>query len=228
MIEIARTFIEASFAAIAPGQVAEAFARMAASFGFTSTLIVDTTKLEAAIASAVVFATMPNAVERCDQRAPFLTNPLNRHAAQVDTPFTLADVCKSNGLRESDLRHCLPDHIQDADILGLPVHRDERLVLYVGCCGTKPEDAPVLRAMLHSCAHAVYDRNTVLGGETPLTPRQADCLYWASQGKTYAETGSILGLSARTVRAELAKAKRKLGARTKAEAIAKAIARNGA
>jgi DNA-binding CsgD family transcriptional regulator len=228
MIEIAQAFIETSFAAISPAQVAEAFASMAASFGFTSTLIVDTAKLEAAIASAVVFATMPGSVERCDQRAPFLTNPLNRHAAQFDTPFTLADVSKSNGLRESELRNHLPDHIGDADLVGFPVHRDGKLVLYVGCCGTKPEDTPVLRAMLHSCAHAVYDRSTALSGETPLTPRQADCLYWTSQGKTYAEAGCILGLSARTVRAELAKAKRKLGARTKAEAIAKAIARNGA
>jgi DNA-binding CsgD family transcriptional regulator len=53
-------------------------------------------------------------------------------------------------------------------------------------------------------------------------------LFWAAQGKTYAQIGEILGLSTRTVRADLAKAKVALNARTKAEAIAKAIGRSAA
>jgi DNA-binding CsgD family transcriptional regulator len=56
-------------------------------------------------------------------------------------------------------------------------------------------------------------------GDAILTPREVQCLTWASRSKTYAEIGEILEISARTVTAHIDNAKRKLGVRKLHEAI---------
>jgi len=150
------------------------------------------------------------------------------HAALVDTPFELKDVCVGQVIRERELRQWLPAQIRNQQLIGLPVHRNGQLVLYAGCSGAKPDDSHLARAVLHACAHATHDRNGALTLQTMLTTREADCLYWLAQGKTYAETGKILALSNRTVRAAVAATKPKLGARSKSEAIAKAVGRAAA
>ena len=55
---------------------------------------------------------------------------------------------------------------------------------------------------------------------SPLTPRERDCLRWCGNGKTNWEIGRILGLSERTVEHYLARANRKLGTRSRAQAAA--------
>ena len=56
-----------------------------------------------------------------------------------------------------------------------------------------------------------------------LRPRERDCLYWAAQGKSAAETADILGLGTETVRKYLKTALTRLNARNKVQAIAKAL-----
>jgi len=56
-----------------------------------------------------------------------------------------------------------------------------------------------------------------------LRPREHDCLYWAAMGKSAAETAEILGLKTETVRKYLKTALARLNARTKAQAVAKAL-----
>lgn len=224
MIVTLNRFIEAAFASITPSQVAERFADSAAQFGFSSTLVIDTAKLNTTLPPALVFTTAPARIISFDREIPFVTNPILHHAAAVDSPFDLADVCAGQGLRESELRRWLPNPDVDPHPICLPVHRDGRLVFYIACWGEKPDDTRVGRAMLHTCAHATYDRSMALSHETLLSAREADCLYWLAQGKTYSETGDILNVASRTVRAIVATVKQKLGARTKSEAIAKAIA----
>jgi DNA-binding CsgD family transcriptional regulator len=224
MIDMLNTFVETAFASITPTQVAEHFAHLAAQLGFSATLVIDTAKLEATLPPAIVFATAPAEVVSFERRIPFLTNPIVHHAAAVDTPFGFADVCSGRGLRESELRLWLPDPAFDVHVTWFPVHRGGRLVFYIACWGDKPDDTRIGRAVLHTCAHATYDRSNALSRATLLSQREADCLYWIAQGKTYSETGDILQLASRTVRAIMAAAKQKLGARTKSEAIAKAIA----
>jgi DNA-binding CsgD family transcriptional regulator len=56
-------------------------------------------------------------------------------------------------------------------------------------------------------------------GHAILTPREVQCLTWASRGKTYIEIGEILEISARTVAAHIENAKRKLGVAKLHEAI---------
>ena len=56
-----------------------------------------------------------------------------------------------------------------------------------------------------------------------LRPREHDCLYWAAMGKSAAETAEILGLQTETVRKYLKTALARLSARSKAQAVAKAL-----
>ena len=57
----------------------------------------------------------------------------------------------------------------------------------------------------------------------PLTPREADCLLWLARGMRLAGIAYRLGVSLPTIEFHLHNARRKLGARTREEAIAKAL-----
>jgi len=56
-----------------------------------------------------------------------------------------------------------------------------------------------------------------------LTPREQECLYWTSKGKTAWEAAVVLGISQATVQYHIQNAKRKLNVASKAEAVFKAI-----
>ena len=56
-----------------------------------------------------------------------------------------------------------------------------------------------------------------------LTPREKECIKWAADGKTAWETGMILGIQETTVTFFIEKARVKLAAANKTQAVAKAI-----
>lgn len=58
-----------------------------------------------------------------------------------------------------------------------------------------------------------------------LTPRQLECLMWAGEGKSSVDIGSILAISAATVDGHIADACRRLGVRTRIQAIVEAYRR---
>jgi two-component system response regulator DesR len=60
---------------------------------------------------------------------------------------------------------------------------------------------------------------TLVSGDSPLTPRESDVLRAARQGGTVADIAAALGLSEGTVRNHLSAAIGKTGARTRAEAV---------
>lgn len=49
------------------------------------------------------------------------------------------------------------------------------------------------------------------GEKSPFTPRENEILYWTSVGKTYQETGMILGIKVRTVKFHMANIVKKMG-----------------
>jgi DNA-binding CsgD family transcriptional regulator len=58
---------------------------------------------------------------------------------------------------------------------------------------------------------------------TQLSLREREVLYWAASGKTFEETGMILGISRKTVEAHMYKAMRKLDVYNTPQAVTKAI-----
>ncbi len=227
MIEALNSYVEASFAALSKAQLTSSYSRLAADIGYSGTFIFDSAKLDAAFASSIVFSTLHKPIlTALDAKAPIVNHPLTQMAGEIDSPFNVHDACERLGLSERDMRQGFPEPIQDAQLMVFPVHRLGRLALLVGCSGANPDQTAAGRALLHTGAHVLYDRYKSITEGSLLPRRQADCLFWAAQGKTYAQIGEILGRSTRTVRADLAKAKLALNARTKGEAIAKAMERS--
>lgn len=95
--------------------------------------------------------------------------------------------------------------------------------------GRTPDMSPVTRSALHLMAHCAFERALMLDSEPKrrdngaLSPREAECLNWAAQGKTDAEIGLILSISARTTRFHIENAKKKLGVATRIQAVAEAL-----
>lgn len=84
------------------------------------------------------------------------------------------------------------------------------------------------RARLHMIAAIAHERSRVLAKlalvRNPLvtmSARELECLRWVAAGKTDWEIGVILSISATTVKFHVNGARRKLGARTRAQAVAR-------
>jgi LuxR family quorum sensing-dependent transcriptional regulator len=89
---------------------------------------------------------------------------------------------------------------------------------------------PANRARLQMLATLTHERACVLAGlmshEQPcekMTPREIECLRWVAAGKTDPEIGEILAISATTVKFHVDRARTKLGARTRAQAVARLV-----
>ncbi len=95
-------------------------------------------------------------------------------------------------------------------------------------CGTALAHTPRHRTVLECLTPALHGMLVRLaegsaGAATAgLTRRERETLHWASLGKTTWEIGRIVGISERTVMFHLGNAMRKLNARNRAQAIAKA------
>jgi DNA-binding response OmpR family regulator len=86
---------------------------------------------------------------------------------------------------------------------------------------TKPVDFDVLAAVIAARLKRVA-RSAVWPQHIDLGERELETLTWAARGKTFAEIGTILGLSRRTVEFHLDNARRKLGVPTRTQALIKA------
>ncbi|WP_417450776.1 LuxR family transcriptional regulator [Kordiimonas sp.] len=77
---------------------------------------------------------------------------------------------------------------------------------------------------MHDCAVKLGEDNSFTGmPRRDLSPRELECLKWASSGKTDWEISGILSIAERTVHAHIENAKRKLGVHTRLQAIVKAF-----
>jgi len=103
---------------------------------------------------------------------------------------------------------------------------------YVACVsmGTRERetlDDPAARARLHMMGTLLHQRRCALAAAVPrkdlrqiLTPRELECARWIACGKTNAETGMILGISALTVRFHVDNVRSKLGLYSRAQVAA--------
>jgi DNA-binding NarL/FixJ family response regulator len=101
-----------------------------------------------------------------------------------------------------------------------------------GAKGIVLKEAPLddLRRALMIVAEGGTYIDPVAGGQLvehsligSLTPRERDVLRLVAQGLSYEQIGKELFISSETVRAHVAKAARKLGVRTKTEAVVQAL-----
>jgi LuxR family quorum sensing-dependent transcriptional regulator len=145
-------------------------------------------------------------------------------------PFTWSDIRATASL-EVDCRV-----FDDAAELGLheglviPIHGPHGSVAGLQIVGADPDLDPALRPTLHALG-MMYGTlglplSELAGERAPkrgLSPREKECLLWAARGKSDWDTGMILGLSERTVSMHCDRARARLGARTRIQALATAL-----
>jgi DNA-binding CsgD family transcriptional regulator len=89
---------------------------------------------------------------------------------------------------------------------------------------------PEKRARLQMFAMLAHERACLFAGLTSpervfeaMTARELECLRWVATGKTDWEIGEILSIAATTVKFHIDGARTKLGARTRAQAVARLV-----
>lgn len=116
----------------------------------------------------------------------------------------------------------------------LPVHMLDGSVACVSLFSETalPEEGPVAHAIhLLSLYYSFAVRRALAPSPPPpaaavsITPRQRECLQWVRAGKTDWEIGQIIGISEHTVIEHLDQARRRLGVRTRTQAVIEAVSR---
>jgi LuxR family transcriptional regulator len=88
--------------------------------------------------------------------------------------------------------------------------------------GQRLGEIAVIGALLHASIYPALDRKIRTCRHVSLTRRERECLQWCARGLTTKEIADRLSRSAATVGLHLENAARKLGARNRAQAIARA------
>jgi LuxR family quorum sensing-dependent transcriptional regulator len=115
------------------------------------------------------------------------------------------------------------------DGLAVPIHRTDGSVAGVSIATRLYELSPRDERGLHLASLYLHAKVASLrvGAAAPpvphLTPRERECLQWVAAGKTDWEISQILNISEQTAHGYVQNALRKLGARTRAQAVALAL-----
>ena len=196
-------------------------------FGFVDALIIDMDKLLGRVGPALVFSIHPpiDIVEH-DAQSPFANHPFTLRARASPQPFLMSDVRRAMGL-EGDERWwaMLPESLKGMDGIVIPIYERGALTWCAAFAGHAPDLSAAAQATMSAAVQAGYalylellDPNTA---RSRLSEREAACLRLLSEGKSDAEIGGALGITARTVRYHLNNAKQKLGVATRIQAVAK-------
>lgn len=217
-----------------PAEIWRALKSFAEPLGFTHLSVLSPMDAnETRLKPHIIYADAPASFfDAFDERGLLRHHPLVQHALVSSEPFTTRQI------QAGDLT---PEQAKALEFIGtqlnltagfiVPVRRNGVLLGIVSYGGVNCRLGPIERSILHLLAHTALVRALEVkdAKEVPavdLSPRELQCLQWASRGKTDAEIGVILGISARTARFHIENAKRKLGAATRVQAVAEAMRRH--
>ncbi len=116
------------------------------------------------------------------------------------------------------------------DGFSVPIYGPGGYFGLVAMAGRERPMPSALRGELHQHAFLTHERCRDLTGHAPvadpqvvLTHRELECIRWVASGKTDAEIAVLLGMSQTTARTHIDQARRKLGARTRSQAVARLV-----
>ena len=88
----------------------------------------------------------------------------------------------------------------------------------------------VSRAVLEAMARTVWERcrtsegfGVAAAAQPKLSPREIECLQWAAAGKSDADIATLVGISPATAHFHIERAKKRLGVKTRVEAVAAGV-----
>lgn len=152
------------------------------------------------------------------------------------TPFSWDQPLVTNGATKQQL-----DIFQEASQIGLahgvsiPIHTADGLPATVTLVGPNRDIDPdawtalhMMSLYLHEAAQRLINKaNQALPQmRMALTPRERECLQWASEGKSDTVIAEILRLAPRTVHFHIENVKSKYGVASRTQAIVRALAEN--
>lgn len=167
-----------------------------------------------------------------------MIDPVVREALQTPEPFRwginypsritsaveqkLLDEAAHFGIRSG---FTVPIHDGHGPIAALTFASEERGPQFEKCIDTRGRVLQLMAMYFHAHARRKLANASGIDGKR-LSPRELECLEWASRGKSAWETGRILGISRNTVAYYLENAKEKLGVRTVVQAVTHLVAAN--
>lgn len=160
----------------------------------------------------------------------FWHDPVSAFALTRARPFTWSEA--RDGSRQTRMADQIASEASSlglTDGIGFPMGDASSVQAVVSLAADRPVDLnPVDRRLLHMvCLYAemraveLYDKATMIFGQ--LTEREREVLRWVANGKSAADTGEILSVSERTIKAHLDHSRKKLNATTTTHAVARAI-----
>lgn len=152
-------------------------------------------------------------------------NPVFRNLARRATGFVWSEI--DDRIPGDDRWFDALEAFEMPDGMSVPSHGPGGRMGWVSFTVERLEMSPLERQAISLAGLALHDRLRVLAGdiETPvsLSERERDCLGFVAQGKSDWEISVILSIAQSTVHTHIENAKRKLGARTRAQAVARFI-----
>lgn len=231
MTDIYQRFTEALGDIRSAPQPAELWAGLksfAQPFGYSYLTGADASRLGGGAATAIFYSDGIATIMAFDRLRDFAQLPFITRGLASAEPFLISklrDDPKTRGVWV-DL---LAEPVRNGEGVAVPVHEAGRPAAGFIFGGAKPDVSSGTIAMLQILAHAAFERYRKLldteaaGPLYGLSAREIQCLRGAAAGRGDAEVGAALGISARTVRFHIDGAKVKLGAKSRIQAIAKAL-----
>jgi DNA-binding CsgD family transcriptional regulator len=180
----------------------------------------------------VLFRDWPNNwAQTSDERGFAKRNYVVDEARRRMTPFTWRDARQARTMTEAD--HAVMEGVMAHGLRNgfiQPVHGPGGYFALVSAATREREIDlhPGWRTSLQMLSLCAHERATDLAGirtgpDESLTARELECLRWVADGKTDGDIADILSISAATVRFHIDGARRKFGAVTRAQAVARLV-----
>jgi DNA-binding CsgD family transcriptional regulator len=184
----------------------------------------------------VLFRNWPEGWARLsDQRNFAKHSPVLPHARRSARPFAWIEAAQARAMTPAEKK------VWDTALewgwtngFVVPVHGPNGYFCYVGMASREGglDLSPERRAQLylmamlaHERCHALNERMAPAERSPALSERELECMRWVAAGKSDWETGMILKISSATVRFHVERARRKLNAVTRPQAVAALAAR---
>lgn len=206
----------------------DAFARAVGAFGFNQfscSLVIEAGK---APAPKALFGRSNKAWDdHYLERGYLRVDPCVRLLFSAPGPFTWSDLGPEHQTAESRL--ILADAADAGTHEGfvVPVWDGKQNFYGVRLLSPEREFDANARATLHALATVyvcegvklIEMADDTLPANTPLTRRETECLKWVAEGKSDWDISELLGISEATVHAHVEKAKKKIGVRSRVQAV---------
>lgn len=214
-------------------EIEDCLLEFAAGFGFTGLFggIVPTRRAPVTeLRSRILFQRFPAQwLDRYSRNGYVFRDPIIQHVLCKRAPFAWHEGYKSCPQRRNVSLiqgEAAEFGLRDGYVVPISTIDGEIVSLSFGGPGTLPVSAD-LSVLNFAASYALGQHLHRIASwqrvSRNLTPREWDCLLWAGEGKTDWEISMILGISRSTVTKHITAAREKLGAVSKAHAIAIAI-----